>query len=409
MTAEATPTILFVDDEPGILKALRRLCMDEDWNLLFAASGAEGLEILAEEEVDLIVSDVRMPEMDGVEFLAQAMRLYPATVRIFLSGYSDRGPVAEALAQGSAQQILAKPWDENELKEVIFAALRQSRQQKQKSATLQTLINGLPHLPALPESYHTVSKALTEQGEFSIELIEQLAQNDATLTTTLLHWANSALFGQRGKVDSVQRAILLLGTDIVESLFLSKAIDAAIGTKARLVSEFDNQEFQQHSVACALIARWLANFHFPNDAKLADRAFTAALLHDIGVFVAAGLFPAEFVQALKLASQERLLLAEAEQQLLQMGHPELGAILAEWWTLPDFIVNAIRWHLEPQLATADVEIVELVYLANLLCSQFDINCSGNCRVPDVDQAIWNRYALTPEVVAQLQVLISEQI
>ncbi len=406
---EKNPTILFVDDEPAILKSLRRLFMEEDWNMLFANGGDEGLKVLAEESVDLVVSDVRMPEMDGIAFLREVKHQYPETVRLFLSGYSDQGPVAEALAQGSAQQILAKPWNDDELKTVIYEALKQSRQQKQQSATLQTLINDLPHLPSFPESYQTVSKTLAKNDEFSIDLIEQIAERDVALSTALLHWANSSLFGHRGKVDSVKRAIILLGTDIVESLFLSKAIDDAIGDKARQLKEFNNQEFQQHSMGCALVARWLAKSQYPDDEKIADQAFIAGLLHDIGAFVDAGFFPAEFVKALELANKDQLMLAEAEEKVMLTSHMVLGSTLAEWWSLPSFIVNAIRWHLEPQAAPADQELVELVYLANILCCQFDLSFSGNNRIPDVDEKIWERFNLTPEDLEQLKTKVEEDL
>jgi YesN/AraC family two-component response regulator len=112
-------TILFVDDEESVLNSLRRLFHDEPWNLFFADSGSKGLEILKKEKIDLVISDVRMPVMDGLTFLKQVKEIYPHIVRIFLSGYADKTAIVTALAEGCAQQLLPKPWDDDKLKGVI--------------------------------------------------------------------------------------------------------------------------------------------------------------------------------------------------------------------------------------------------------------------------------------------------
>ena len=167
----APPTILFVDDEVSILKALKRLFMEEDWNLLFSDNGEEGLKILEKEEVDLVVSDVRMPGMDGIAFFRQVKERHPSIVRVFLSGYADKMMVAQALAEGCAQQILPKPWVDSELKEVIRNALRQSRRQRRKGADLQTLINSLSTLPALPDTYTRLRECLADREIYSVDRV----------------------------------------------------------------------------------------------------------------------------------------------------------------------------------------------------------------------------------------------
>jgi HD-like signal output (HDOD) protein len=396
------PTILFVDDEPSILKALRRLFIDEDWQMFFAAGGEEGLQILKDEAVDLIISDVRMPGMDGVEFLTRAKELYPGIVRIFLSGYAEKESVAKALAQGCAQQILPKPWDETELREVIHTTLRQCREQQQGQRPLQALINSLSNLPPQPTVYRDLKACLADRGNFSIDQVGDIIRSDAAMAADLLHWANSAVFGQRRQVDTIKKAILLLGIDIVESLVISESINRKLGNLAKQAAGFDSQGFQRHSMGSAIVARLLAETLAAEQPKLADHAFIAGLLHDIGLLAEVGLFPDRFAEVQQAVSEKNLRLVEAEIEVLQTSHPEVGAVLAEWWSLPAFIVHAIRWHEEPLKASADQEIVGLVAMANLLASEFGFDIPGDDLSPAVEQSLRARYPLTTEQLKELK-------
>lgn len=116
--ADATVKILFVDDEPNVLRALRRLFMeDENYELLTAESGEEGLKILEQVQgVCVVVSDYRMPAMNGVEFLRRVHDLWPNTVRIVLSGYADTAAVVEAINVGHIYKFIPKPWNDSELR-----------------------------------------------------------------------------------------------------------------------------------------------------------------------------------------------------------------------------------------------------------------------------------------------------
>ena len=117
--------ILCVDDEKNVLKSLRRLFMDEDnYEIFVAESGMEGLEILKEEgDIRMVISDYRMPEMTGVEFLRQVYETWPETMRIVLSGYADTAAVVEAINEGQIYKFIPKPWNDEELLTTISAAL----------------------------------------------------------------------------------------------------------------------------------------------------------------------------------------------------------------------------------------------------------------------------------------------
>ncbi|MFQ5468725.1 MAG: HD domain-containing phosphohydrolase [Gammaproteobacteria bacterium] len=120
---EAKFKILFVDDESNILSALRRLLRPLRQELLFASSGAEGLELLAQHDVDLVISDMRMPEMDGAEFLSQVTNRWPDTIRILLTGYADISSIISAINEGNIYKYISKPWDDNDITLTIKRAL----------------------------------------------------------------------------------------------------------------------------------------------------------------------------------------------------------------------------------------------------------------------------------------------
>jgi DNA-binding NtrC family response regulator len=198
MTDDSTK-ILFVDNDPATLDALKLLLADEGWRCHFASSAAEALQQIEGEPMVLMVSNVEMPEMNGVELLAEVSHKHPETVRLLLTSGTKDDIILKALSAGHAQQIIPKPWMDQELKEIIRSALRQSTQQKKHSLKFQALINSMPLLPALPESYSQVQNCIMDD-DVDIEKMADIIGQDVAMSSALLHWANSALFGQRFRV-----------------------------------------------------------------------------------------------------------------------------------------------------------------------------------------------------------------
>ncbi|MBN2143360.1 MAG: response regulator [Candidatus Aureabacteria bacterium] len=113
------PSILFIDDEPYILKSLQRLFEDENYEILTANNGEEGLKILESRPVTLVISDYRMPEIDGVQFFLKAAELNPDAIRIMLTGYADIEVIVSAINQGQVFRFITKPWNEEEFKLMV--------------------------------------------------------------------------------------------------------------------------------------------------------------------------------------------------------------------------------------------------------------------------------------------------
>jgi CheY-like chemotaxis protein len=118
-------TLLLVDDEENVIAALKRVFRRSGYRILTADSGQEGLNLLASTDVDVIISDQRMPKMAGTEFLVRAKQLCPESIRIMLSGYTEMQSIVDAINRGSIYKFLTKPWDDEQLRGQIEGAFRQ--------------------------------------------------------------------------------------------------------------------------------------------------------------------------------------------------------------------------------------------------------------------------------------------
>jgi response regulator RpfG family c-di-GMP phosphodiesterase len=138
MNTPAAATVLLVDDEANILSALRRLLRPAGYRILTAESGAEALELLETDPVDLVISDMRMPGMDGAAFLTRVRERWPQTLRILLTGYADMEATIAAINQGEIYRYVAKPWNDQDLKLLVSDALamRRLEQENQRLVTL---------------------------------------------------------------------------------------------------------------------------------------------------------------------------------------------------------------------------------------------------------------------------------
>ena len=131
--AEEVPwNLLCVDDEPNILSALRRLLRPHGYQVTIASSGAEALAIMEEQAFDLVISDMRMPEMDGAQFLEQVKRRWPDTVRLLLTGYADVTSTVDAINKGEIYRYISKPWDDRELLLIVRQALERKALEREK-------------------------------------------------------------------------------------------------------------------------------------------------------------------------------------------------------------------------------------------------------------------------------------
>ncbi len=332
--------ILFVDDEPNLLEGLQRLLRPrrKQWEMTFASSGQEALAILESSQFDMIVTDMRMPGMDGAELLEQVQQRFPAVIRVVLSGYMEKDAALRAVPV--AHQFLSKPCDP----EVLAAALERSCSLTSAlpDDTTRQVVGAIGKLPSLPSTYATLMSALRDP-EVSLHEIGGIIERDVAMTAKVLQLVNSAFFGLVREVSTVRGAVGILGLDTLQHLVLSAAVFHTFKL-GRAIPEFSLEAFERHSHLAARIAAAL-----PAPKPVSSVAIVAALLHDTGQLVLASRLPGQFELALRTSRKENRPLFAVEKDLSGVGHAEIGAYLLGLWGLPPTIVNAVHAHHQPPL------------------------------------------------------------
>jgi len=332
------PKILFVDDDRNILDSLRLALrvMRGEWDMRFAGSGAEALDILAAEPQDVIISDMRMPGMDGAQLLAAVQARHPATVRIILSGFADQESVLRTVKL--AHQYLSKPCPPEEIKAAIAGALR--LRGVLLNPGLRELVARIETLPALPPVYTKLTAALADES-CSLATIGAIISQDVGMSTGILRLVNSAFFGLPVQVSSVSHAVRLLGTETIRVLVLS--IHLFRTQNPGELPGFGLKELWEHSARVSCFAKSIAEVEGLGKAER-DACFIAGTLHDAGKLVLASGLPDDYGRALALVAQKDLRLHEAEREIFGATHAEVGAYLFSLWGFSDAIIEAVCWH-----------------------------------------------------------------
>jgi HD-like signal output (HDOD) protein/ActR/RegA family two-component response regulator len=327
----AKKRILFVDDEPAVLSGLEGLMRADRkrWEVVFAANAPAALSQLASCPVDVVVSDLRMPGMDGASLLQRVRDDYPDTVRIVLSGYND--PNADLRSLPFAHQHLAKPCAPVVLRGAIeWACNIQSMLSK---ASIRRAIGEVETLPSLPYLYIRLSQAI-EDPSASLVDIAGIIQQDMSMSAKILQIVNSSFFGLGHKVSSIENAVSYLGTNMIRNLLLSIEVFGAF-LKSPLPCGLSQELLQRHSLFSAQLVKKLMK---------GEDVFTAAILHEIGILLLATRFPEAFEQIVAFMKKNSCSLTFAEQELLGVTHAEVGAYLLGLWGLPYSIVEAVANH-----------------------------------------------------------------
>lgn len=348
-----TLNILFVDDEARILSAFRRQLrqMRRQWTVQTAQGGEEALALMRDTPIDVVISDMRMPGMDGAELLEIVSEIYPRTVRIVLSGHSDREMAARAVK--AAHQFLSKPCSFAHLKESIEQAL--ILRDILRNEKLQALVGGTAQLPSLPDLYFQLVEEL-RQEQPSLERIGRIVARDVSMTARILQLINSPYFGLRYEIRNINHAVNYLGLDTLKSLVLLIHVFESSLRQTRLL-----QDFCEHSLLVAGLARQIC-LNEGAELEEADQAFTAGLLHDVGWLV---LFHGGFLDVLPCNHDEAKLLLE-ERKLWGNCHAEVGAYLLCIWGIPADIVRIAAFHHKPSHAERGSISLAAVHAAETL-------------------------------------------
>jgi DNA-binding NarL/FixJ family response regulator len=223
--------ILFVDDEPGVLTGLRRMlrARREGWDMRFVDSPVAALDLMDRERIDVIVSDFRMPGLDGGQLLAEVRRRHPDTARLILSGQTAEKDMLRVVS--IAHQFLSKPCGPDQLTAAIDRALCLRRELGGERVRAE--MTGIDALPGLPSTLHSLLEEL-ERPESDVCGVAQILQRDAALASRVLEQVNRLFFAGRSQVASLEVALARVGIQAIRSLALMEEIVRAFPAPDRL-------------------------------------------------------------------------------------------------------------------------------------------------------------------------------
>lgn len=332
--------VLFVDDEAAILEGLRAVLRPQrrEWDMVFALGGPAGLAELEASTFDVVVTDMRMPVIDGAQLLGHVKQLQPRAVRLVLSGQTDAQTALKSVF--AAHQFLAKPCDPEKLRCVVKRCCE--LYELLETDELRSLAADVSVLPAAPATYLAISKALADP-QCGISDVARIVEREPTLCAKVLQLANSAFFGLPRAVSNISQAATYLGTLALRDLALAMETMASVERAKAGLPLSAYREFQLNALSVGLLARrW-----FASDARKADEAFIAGMLRDMGHLVIAA------------RARSGVTHRDGEQ------HAALSAYLLGLWGIPHGVLEAVAFHEQPARIEHDtLEVVDVVHLAD---------------------------------------------
>ncbi len=392
--------ILIATADPVTLAEYGR-ALEKEWSVKLASTPDAALAEMAVHPADVAVADCSLPEANqGVELLDRIHADFPKTIRILLAGELDKER-RMADVEGS-HLILTKPCDTQTLKSAIQRALAIDVWLTNDS--LRQLVSRLRTFPIVPSLYLEVINALKSPHVTTVEVGGIIAK-DMAMMTKLLQVTNSACFGLPRKISDPVEAVGILGFETVKSMVIT----------LKLLSQYDKvkpvyfsiDRLWRHSTEVARLSRRIASAQ-EDDPVLAESAFTAGLMHDLGKLVLASNFDEQYSGAQALARHQQIPLWEVETQIFGASHGEIGAYLLGLWGMPLDLVEAAALHHSPSRCLAKrFTPLTAVHVANALFYEARPDKEGFVPV-QIDQAYlaelelsdrlprWREMVLTPD-------------
>lgn len=381
--------ILFVDDEPRVLDGIRRMLYAERsrWEMEFVLSGEAALEACRKKPFNVVVSDMRMPGMDGTSLLGRIQELYPDTARIILSGYAESEAANRTVPV--AHRFIAKPCDASELRLAIERVC--AMQQTLASTELRKAVGAIGKLPSFSEAFHALTRVVNDP-DASIADVSRVVAQDMAMSAKVLQLTNSAFFGLPQRISSLSHAVNYLGMDTIKNLALVVETFRVFRPDARIPRQLWSS-MQEHTQTAAAIAAKL-----PLDKNSREAAVVAALLHDVGKLILAGRLPDHFLEIARFAQEKHCRTFHAEEELLGTSHAEIGAYLLGLWCIPDAITEAVAHHHRPtRIPHNGLDVSLAVFLADLFAHEQMNPHSIETAINEEDRASLETLGLWPRM------------
>ncbi|MGH7232977.1 MAG: HDOD domain-containing protein [Nitrospiraceae bacterium] len=332
--------ILFVDDEPEVLERSKPMLAPfrEEWGMTFVRSGQEALSKLAQTSFGAVISDMRMPDMDGAQLLTEVRNRHPHVLRII---FSDQDRDTTLRSVGSAHQCLPKSCDSTLFRAVVTRA--SAVHDLLDNEGLRKLVAGMQTLPSLPTLYRSLMDEL-QSDDASIATAAKIVAQDMGMVTKILQVVNSPFYGLRTHISSAAQAVALLGLDTIKSLVLSMKVFSQF--EGQRQSFFSLDVLWQHGMVASRHARAIAK-NAQAEQRIVDDALTVGLLHDVGLLVLATNLPEQYTESVALMHDRGIPEWQAEREVFGSTHAEVGGYLLGIWALSDAVVEAVAFHHEP--------------------------------------------------------------
>ncbi len=358
--------IIFVDDEPLVLKGMQRTLrkMRDVWEIAFASSGEEALAILDQKPMDVIISDMKMPQMDGSQLLAAVKQRHPHMVRLILSGHVEQETTLQSIQY--AHQCLSKPCDVELLKQTLakLFALRDTLYDD----SINNIVSQIESLPSLPSIYMEIMAEM-QSDDPSIKNIGAIIGRDVSMTAKILQVVNSVFFGLSQKICNPQHAVMLLGLEAIKALVLS----------VKIFSEFSQEKYAwfnidaifNHCISVSTRAKAIVKIE-KMDQDLINHSLMAGLLHDLGKLILATNFRDAYRQVQTDSENSGHPLWKLERETFGTSHAEIGAYLMGLWNMENPIIEAIAYHHCPSKnVSSQMGLLTAVHVANGLDHEDD--------------------------------------
>lgn len=353
--------MLCVVAEPAALATMQTMLASllDEWVMEFVFKEEEALAILAQSSVDVLLSDIHLTGMGGLQLLAEAKRRAPQVIRIASSSCAHRATIISALEV--AHQFVPTPCTAEVLKATISRAGALGARLTNES--LRTLIAGIRTLPSLPHLYQELVAAMGSSTA-STDVATRIISQDMAMVSKLLQVVNSTFFGLRRTISSPAHAVALLGIDSVKALVLSVQVFAQFeGSKWPPIPL---ETMWKHGLITGTSARDIAKSQDIGPLGV-EGAFMAGLLHDIGLLVLSTNFPEQYGEVLANLHNERLSVCDAERAVFKASHEDVGAYLLGLWGVSDAIVEAVAFHHHPRERSHEgFSLLAAVHVANAL-------------------------------------------
>ncbi|HYE09007.1 MAG TPA: HDOD domain-containing protein [Patescibacteria group bacterium] len=378
-------TILFVDDEQNILRAFRRVFMDREYRILLANSGQEALELLKTEKVDLLVSDMKMPYMDGYELLSIIKKEYPKIARIILSGFSEKETMIQCIQSNLAMIYLLKPWQNEQLLLTLRSTLK--LQQILEENNMEEVANSLVDTVTVREKLSDELLYLLEKN-VELESIVGLIEKDFILSAIILRYVNSTFYGKN--ISSVRHALKYFSPNELKNIILSKKLNQTIDGNKGII-KLKNYLWKHANLRNKIthyIYREILGKEIPEEYRL------AGLLHSIGMLVLLKIYHSEYVDLVHEACLNCTNLLKLEKERYGLNHQEAGGYLLDWWGIPFPIVETAFYHHNPQSPDiVNTEIINAVYMSDY----YTWILTGQNPPEPCSDAIYNSIGTTKEI------------